>query len=182
MTTAAEIAARYGAAVAPGCVVQKIPRGHSSMPKYIWDGVTNALVLDMPRGDAREHGKREWQRGISFYAGRGRHIAKMKQAAAERREAAKVVILEMHERGLTPTEIVAAGVGGQAFVYSLVKELGIAPNRVNANYGPDIPDRVMEMTAQGFGAPQIGVALGITSHQVKHIRSKHARLSRMAAE
>jgi hypothetical protein len=44
----AEIAARYGAVIAPGVAVQRLPVGASGRPGLIWDGEKNTLVETGP--------------------------------------------------------------------------------------------------------------------------------------
>lgn len=172
MTTAAEIAARYGAIVAPGLVVQQIPRGASGLPQFQWDGkalvtVANAAIPQGQRMTGAEAQK----------AARSRAVQANKRKAALRRAAQRDTVLELHERGLTPHQMEHHGVKHDV-ARDVLTAAGLDPHRVAPRseimaQNTALVEAVRQCAAEGLGITPTAKRLNIGERAVEVIREKH---------
>lgn len=168
MTDAAEIAARYGATVAPGVTVQRLPTGASARPYPVWDEQKGALVVPDWQ-EQREQLKRAGMRRSRAAAKRG--------AALDAQLIARMV--EMQAQGMRPASI-AEAVGLKVDqVYRALRAAGHPferqPKLMQDLARPMIEARlaqveaqdaarlaqIRELVAKGASVPQIGIALGL---------------------
>ena len=176
MTTAAEIAARYGATVAPGCVVQKIPRGQSGLPQFVWADRKNALVLDMTAE----------QRTAMAKAANDRVYANMRAKAAKAQAEANDKVAAFHARGMTTAQMVEAGLT-QRRVYDAYKALGLSPHirateaEIEARqkraaearaYRERIAGQIRACCDEGLSDRGIASRLSISTHMVERVRAE----------
>lgn len=172
MTTAAEIAARYGAIVAPGLVVQQIPRGASGLPQFQWDGRTlvtkeNAAIPQGQRKTGAEAQK----------AARSRAVQANKRKAALRRAAQRDTVLELHAQGLTPHQMEHHGVKHDV-ARDVLTAAGMEPHRVAPRseimaQNTALVEAVRQCAAEGLGITPTAKRLNIGERAVEYIREKH---------
>lgn len=152
--TAEQIADRYGAALAPGVAVQKIPRGASSRPLPVWDG-RKLIVPDWK--EERERAKRASLRAV-----------RCTKAAQRRAE-----VRRLHGEGCTMAQIQAA----LGITYRQVKNdlyhLGLRAHVDHAAISDKLRDvanqraaerlaMVARMIEEGADEAAITAALGVT--------------------
>lgn len=159
MESVADIAARYGASIAPGVVVQRLPTGVSSRPYPVWDGEKNQLVVP----DWKEEAERQKRAGIR------RNQAARKRGMAQ--DAALMArLIEMHAAGMRPPAIAAATGLKPDQVYRLLRAAGHRIERVNPGPSPETLRRLAEvraLVAQGKTRDEIAAALGFA--QVRYL-------------
>lgn len=117
----AEIAARYGATVAPGATVQRCATGASSRPYPVWDGQKNALVVPDWK-ERREAEKRA----------KGRQVAAARRRAVARKEGARQVlqkVLDLHAAGATNAAIAAACEISEGYCRAILSRSGLVAHR-----------------------------------------------------
>lgn len=152
---AAQIAARYGASVAPGVVVQRIPRGVSSRPLPVWDEQKRQLIVpDWKEQKARMH-------RASVRAG-----LKRGKAAQAADEAKLQQLRELHAAGARVPAMAAALGITEVYCRSMLKRLGLSIERVNPGPSPDTLRRVAEierLVGLGRSREAIAAAVGFAS-------------------
>lgn len=159
MDAIAEIAARYGATVAPGVVVQRLPTGMSSRPYPVWDGAKNQLVVP----DWKEEAERQKRAGI-----RRIHAARKRGMAQDAALMARLI--EMHGAGMRPPAIAAATGLTADQVYRLLRQAGHRIERVNPGPSPATLQRIAKaraLVAAGKTRAEIAAELGFA--QVKYL-------------
>lgn len=168
--TPAEIAARYGATIAPGVTVQQIERGRSSFPTPVWDGTH--LVSGVSREENMARMKRIATQNMSARS-RKRGGCRKSPEVAERR--AKVA--ELHAQGLTNAQIVEQTGQTNETLWNDIKILGLhankpEPKRAVADNG-EIIAKVRECIESGMSMAKTASRIGISSDSVRYIRNQH---------
>lgn len=157
---AAEVAARYGVAVAPDAVT-RVAQGASGLPQIVWDG--KALVYDAPADAWRKAGQRAFKsraQAIRMGIGPGAEVQ------ARRDEVAR-----LHALGLYDPDI-AEQVGiALATVRCIRYELGLESNGHNAHQAmlAARTARVMDMLVRGHAPALIAAQEGLKAGTVKSI-------------
>ena len=146
----ADIAARYGAALAPGVTVQRIAPGVSSVALPVWDG----KQLIVPGWKEQ----REAERRASIKRG------KVARAKALRSDAeTRTQLQQLHAGGAQVSAMVAAlGIGAVA-VRGLLADLGLVVERALPGPSPDTQrraDEVRRLAAEGLSRDAIAAAVG----------------------
>jgi DNA-binding CsgD family transcriptional regulator len=163
----AEVAARYGATVAPDAKVQRVPRGVSGRPLPVWNG--HCLICP----DWKEQDAARRRAGVKrARAARRRNLAEDAEVIARLRG--------LHAAGAGLSAMAEALDLSQAMVRRLLRDLGLAavPPAVPPAArpaAPDLSDRIRALAAEGRGEAEIGAVLGIRS------RDRLRRLIRAAA-
>ena len=153
----AQIAARYGATVAPGVTVRRLPVGVSSRPYPVWDG--SRLVCP----DWKAEAERSKLAGI-----RRSHAARKRGMAQD--AALMGRLIEMHGAGMRPPAIAAATGLKPDQVYRLLHQAGYRVERVNPGPAPATLQRLAEiraLVAAGKTRAEIAAQLGFA--QVKYL-------------
>lgn len=152
---AAQIAARYGASVAPGVVVQRIPRGVSSRPLPVWDEKKRQLIVP----DWKE--EKERMHRASVRAGQ-----KRRKAARVADEAKLQQLRDLHAAGARVPAMAAALGITEVYCRSMLKREGLSIERVNPGPSRDTLRRVAEierLVGLGRSREAIAEALGFAS-------------------
>lgn len=156
--TPAQIAARYGATVAPGLTVQRLPRGASSWPLPVWDG--HALRYPDP-----EQGKRlGWRGGNSGGLGNPRTVA----AALERRPK----VAQLHAEGLSDSQIADALGARIDAIRTDRRHLGLSANPPHVAKREDRLDRLRSLFAAGHTPAQIAAILGRSENYIRRVAAQ----------
>lgn len=170
--SAAEIAARYGAVVAPGCTVQQIPRGVSGLPQFQWDGKALVTVanVNVPQGQRMTGAEAQ-------KAARNRAVQANKRKAALRRAAQRDTVLDLHARGLTPHQMEAHGVKHD-IARDVLAAAGLTPHRIAPQseimaQNTALVDAIRQCAAEGLGIKLTARRLNIGERAVEVIREKH---------
>lgn len=166
--TVAEIAARYGATVAPGVTVQQVPRGVSGRPLPVWDPQKKCLVVP----DWREERAR-----IQGATIRRARAARRRRSAIEAEVQATIV--DLRRAGLSLSLIAERCGLGVSTVHRVLRRANVpVPEAVLARQRQDRarPDaQLRELALSGRSVEEIAAALG-----VKPIRRHVVRLIRRA--
>lgn len=150
---AAEIAARYGAKLAPGVTVQRLPIGASARPLPVWDG--RKLVYPDPVAAA----------GFSWRAGNKGGIGNPRAFAAAQARRPKVA--EAHSRGLTIAQI-AAELGWSVDVVARdLRALDLAPHDPRVTAREERLLRLRSLVAAGHDDRGVADLMGLS---VDHVR------------
>lgn len=118
MDLAAQIAARYGASVAPGVTVQRVPMGQSARPLPVWDAAKNKLITP------------DWQDQL-----RSRKTASVRQSQAAARKtkaedaAALQKVIDLHGAGATNANIARACGISESYCRSILSRNGLVAHR-----------------------------------------------------
>lgn len=133
MDMIAEIAARYGAGVAQGVTVQRLPTGATSRPLPVWDEAKQKLVVP----DWKEHEKAARAASVK----RTRRVTRKARAEDQ---AALQKVLELHAAGATTAAIAAACGISQGYCRSILSRSGLQAN-------PDPQHKIDAMTRRQKG-------------------------------
>lgn len=163
MDTAAQIAARYGATVAPGVVVQRLPTGVSSRPYPVWEG--NKLVYP----DWKAEAERSKLAGI-----RRSHAARKRGMAQDQALMARLV--EMLGAGMRPPAIAAATGLKPDQVYRLLHQAGHRVPRDAAQ----VQQSVQRMNDHRRAS--VAAVDGVRAAQIRALVAQGADVVRIAAE
>lgn len=156
----AEIAARYGAVVAPGVTVQRCATGESSRPYPVWDG-SKLIVPDWK--EQQERDKR-----ASIKAG----MARAKAARAKNGD--KVQRLrDLHAAGArVPAMALALGIS-EHYCRAMLSRAGLKMERLSGQPKAETLARqatVAQLVAAGAGEVEIGAAVGLRDrHSVRRV-------------
>lgn len=119
----AEIAARYGATVAPGLAVQRFAMGLSSRPLPVWDGAKNKLVTP------------DWQEQKAAARKAGAKAGRARADKARANDAERLQKLcDMHDAGARVPAMAAALGISRDYVYALLARMGRKMERDPAQY------------------------------------------------
>lgn len=153
METAADIAARYGAGVAPGVTVQRLPMGASARPLPVWDG-TKLVVPDW-----KEHRKAMQSAQVR------RARAKAKVAKAEDADMLQK-LLDLHAAGAFNAAIAQACGISESYCRAILSRHGLTAN-------PDPAHKAAAMERRR--------AAGHAAHKAKTAR-RHAQIAQLARD
>lgn len=152
----AEIAARYGATVAPGAHVTTLPTGLSSRPYPVWDPNGKRLVYPDNEG-----GKRiGWRSGAS--GGGNPHLVK----AAEAR---RPHVARLHGEGQTAPQIAAALSCTESQVRGDLAALGLVPHDARQVAQVTLLARLRELISAGHTDRDIAPLLGRSVQTLRRI-------------
>lgn len=168
--TAAEIAARYGATVAPGVEVQQIERGVSSFVTPVWDGTH--LVSGESRAEYMARMKRITTQNMSA---QNRKLARSRKSPKVAARRAKVA--ELHAQGLSNAQIIEQTGQSAETLWNDLKSQGLhankpEPKRSVADDGA-IVAKVRECIEGGLSLAKTASQIGISVHSARYIRDQH---------
>ncbi|MEO1952206.1 hypothetical protein [Thioclava sp.] len=168
--TAAEIAARYGATVAPGVEVQQIERGVSSFVTPVWDGTH--LVSGESRAEYMARMKRITTQNMSA---QNRKLARSRKSPKVAARRAKVA--ELHAQGLSNSQIIEQTGQSAETLWNDLKSQGLhankpEPKRSVADDG-EIVAKVRECIEGGLSLAKTASQIGISVHSARYIRDQH---------
>lgn len=155
----AQIAARYGASVAPGVTINRCPRGASARPFPVWDEKKRQLIVP----DWKEY--QASMRRASAKAGmqRGRAARASDQEKLEE-------LRQLHASGARVPAMAAALGVTEAYCRSLLKRLGLKMARVDPGPSPDTLARVAEIQRMaGLGWTREAIASALSFATVTHL-------------
>jgi AraC-like DNA-binding protein len=180
MESLADIAARYGATVAPGVTVQHLPIGASALPLPVWDG-KKLIVPDWQE-----------QRKALQASGVRRARAKAKVAKAED-DAMLQRLLDLHSAGATNAAIAQACGISESYCRAMLSRNGRTANRDPSHQAAVVERRraagqaafkaktarrhaqITQMARDGASLQAIADATGLTHGQ--HLRRLVAKLA-----
>ncbi|MFN3575524.1 MAG: hypothetical protein ACK4TJ_00845 [Tabrizicola sp.] len=152
--TVAEIAARYGATVAPGVTVQQVVRGVSGRPLPVWDPQKNALVVP---------GWKEERARIQSATIRRAHAARRRRSALEAEVQATIV--DLRRAGLSLSLIAERCGLGVSTVQKVLRRANVpVPETVISQQRRDRERRdaqLRELALSGRSVEEIAAALGV---------------------
>lgn len=119
MSLIEDIAARYGATVAPDARITVVPRGQSGLSGYEWDG-QKLIAVDPQAG-----------RNI-FKGARRRGIEKANAAALARQTARRKLVEKYHAEGMTTAQIAEMVRAGRSTVLDDLRAMRLQPHIVAA--------------------------------------------------
>ncbi len=153
--SAAAIAARYGATVAPGVAVQVVPRGASARPLPVWVEGKGLVYPDLA-GTCGGNWRKPGNKG-----GRGNpHAVAAKEARAPR-------LVALHAQGLSMPQISAAlGVDRNA-IRDQLRELGLTPHDGFAVRREQRLVRLRSLVAAGHSDRDIAELMDLTVKRVR---------------